>query len=114
MMFFNKETVVVNPRADRDLLLNTSATIPFYISEVISNSQIEAVYVQAYNKELKNITILTAFEEISENTNGDYEFTYTPLTVSRDTLHFRFKVLVNENEHIIDSPSFSVLATGVV
>lgn len=113
-MFFNKETVVVNPRADRELLLNTPATIPFYISEVISNSQIEAVHVQAFNKDLKTITILTPFEEISENTNNDYEFTYTPLTVSKDTLYFRFKVLVNDNEHIIDSPSFSVLATGVV
>jgi len=113
-MFFNKETVVVNPRADRELSLNVSATIPFYISEVISGQSIETVSAQAYTKDLKNITILTNFIEISDNTNGDYEFTYTPTVVGKDNLYFRFRVLVNDNEHIIDSPSFSVLSVGVV
>lgn len=113
-MFFNKETVLVNPRADRELQLNTPATIPFYISEVISNTTIDSVQVQVYTKDLKNITVLTNFTQIQKNINSDYEFTYTPQSVYKDSLYFRFKVLVNTNEHIVDSPSFSVLSIGVL
>lgn len=111
-MFFNKEKVLVNPRADTDLQLNVPTTIPFYISEVISNTQIDTVFAQAFTKDLKTINILNNFTELDKNTNGEYEYTYTPLAVIKDNLYFRFKVQINDNEHLVDSPSFSVLNIG--
>lgn len=113
-MFFNKEKVLVNPRAHTNLQLNTPIIIPFYISEVISNSNIDAVYVQAINKDLKTLTVLTPFVEVDKNTSGDYEYSYTPLAISKDTLHFRFKVMINDTEHLVDSDAFSVVNTGVI
>lgn len=112
-MFFNKEKVQVNPRADTDLQLNITTIIPFYISEVISNTLPDAVYVQPYTKDLKAITLLSNFVEISKNTAGDFEYEYTPTVVAKDNLYFRFKVTINDNEHIVDSPAFSVLTIGV-
>lgn len=113
-MFFNKEKVQVNPRADTDLQLNVPTIIPFYISEVISNTIIDSVFVQAYTKDIKNITVLNTFTELDKNTNGEYEYTYTPLAVSKDNLYFRFKVQINDNEHLVDSPAFSVIKIGVL
>lgn len=112
-MFFNKEKVLVNPRADTDLQLNVPTTIPFYISEVISNTLPTAVHVQPYTKDLKNITVLSNFTELSTNADGDYVYTYTPVGVAKDSLYFRFKVTINGNEHLVDSPAFSVLTIGV-
>ena len=112
-MFFNKEKVLVNPRADTDLQLNVPTIIPFYISEVISNTLPDAVFVQTYTKDLKNINLLSNFTELSSNVNGDFEYEYTPTVVAKDNLYFRFKVTINDNEHLVDSPSFSVHTIGV-
>lgn len=112
-MFFNKEKVLVNPRADTDLQLNVPTTIPFYISEVISNVLPTSVFVQTYTKDLKNITLVSNFVELFVNINGDYVHTYTPTVVAKDSLYFRFKVTINGNEHLVDSPAFSVLTIGV-
>lgn len=112
-MFFNKENVRVNPRADTDLILNIPNTLTFYVSEVISNSTIEQVSIQAYTKEAKNITILNTFTDVDTNTNGDYEYTFTPTAEAKDTLYFRFKVVTNEMTHIVDSVPFSVNRVGV-
>ena len=112
-MFFNKEKVLVNPRADTDLQLNVLTTISFYISEVISNHNITSVHIQPYSKDLKTITILEGFTEIFKDANGDYAYSYTPLGVAKDTLYFRFKVVINNNEHLVDSPAFSVFTIGV-
>lgn len=112
-MFFNKENVQVVPKADTDLQLNIQSIIPFYISEVISNATISQVYAQAYTKDLKVITIINNFVEIFVDPNGDYLYTFTPSAISKDTLHFRFKVIVGTNEHLVDSCAFSVHTIGV-
>jgi hypothetical protein len=112
-MFFNKEKVLLNPRADTDLQLNTETIIPFYISEVISNTTIDSVLVQPFTKELKTQTLLSNFVEIDTNANGEYEVTYKPTTIGKDNLFFRFKVICGQNEHLVDSCAFSVHTIGV-
>lgn len=113
-MFFNKQKLLVNPKGDTTLLINTPNIITFYIKEVISDEALTYVSVQPFSKDLKNITILSDYVLLSEASPNEYTLTYTPSTVFKDNLYFNFKVITASGlTHIESSPSFSVIATGV-
>lgn len=114
-MFFNKQKILVNPKGDLDLLLNVPNTITFYIKEVISDDTLAYVSFQAFTKDLKNITLLSNYALVSESSPNEYTITYTPTVTYKDNLYFNFKVITTEGiTHVVSTPGFSVMATGVI